>query len=153
MVAWRVSEFTQDWCGPQIFSSTTGSFFQQQSFLSQSIKHAVLNKWRQVQYISNIFICPFWLVKLQLALHPLYRKLVCPWMWNSGRLSKFQLDCEFSISCQQHTIRKIWYEIWRHPFWHSHILLAKIRLFFQKIQIFSVEKKFDGTYQTNKKQN
>ena len=112
-------------------------------------------------YISNIQFCnikllsivyqilTFRLVKLQLALNPLYRKLVCPWMWNSGNRSQFQLDCEFSISCQQHTIGKIWYEIWRHPFWHSHILLAKIRLFFQKIHLFCADKKFDRTYRTN----
>ena len=27
-------------------------------------------------------------------------------MWNSGNRSKFQLECEFSIGCQQHNIRK-----------------------------------------------
>ena len=84
-----------------------------------------------------IYILIFWLVQLLLALNPLYRKLVCPWMWNSGSRSKFQLECECSISFQQHNMKKIWCEIWR------------FCPFFQKVHLFSADEKFDGTYQTN----
>ena len=84
-----------------------------------------------------IYILIFWLVQLLLALNPLYRKLVCPWMWNSGSRSKFQLECECSISFQQHNMKKIWYEI------------CRFCPFFQKVHLFSADEKFDGTYQTN----
>ena len=41
-VAWKASEFTQDWCGPQIFYSITG-FYQTESFLKLVLDVVISN--------------------------------------------------------------------------------------------------------------
>ena len=56
--------------------------------------------------------------------------------------SQIWIYCEFPISCQQHHVWKIWYEIWRHSFSG----LPHFSLFFKKLHLFSTDEKFDGTY-------